>query len=215
MKIEGTFKDEGNIFFVSDLHYGHENIIRFCNRPFAGVDEMNAQIREELSSKLDENSILFDLGDLSHRASENDVCDLLDAIPTKNIYKVMGNHDKHKMYFGKSDSLRKRFKVLCDLAEIKVERDSKEYRVILSHYPLISWNCMNKGSIHLHGHTHGNLDSFASERSSLMVDVGYDATLAKGIGSFVIPFGAVLDHFYAKTGGEEFGAWVKSFFKER
>lgn len=55
--------NEQNIFFTSDTHFWHENIIKFCNRPFSSVEEMNDTIIENWNKVVGENDIVFHLGD--------------------------------------------------------------------------------------------------------------------------------------------------------
>jgi calcineurin-like phosphoesterase family protein len=52
-----------NIWFTADFHLGHKNIIRYCNRPFQTVEEMNQEILERLNSRVKANDILYFLGD--------------------------------------------------------------------------------------------------------------------------------------------------------
>jgi calcineurin-like phosphoesterase family protein len=52
-----------NVWFTSDFHLGHRNIIRYCNRPFDSTDDMDATILANLNKKVGENDILYFLGD--------------------------------------------------------------------------------------------------------------------------------------------------------
>ena len=52
-----------NIWFTADFHLGHKNIIRYCNRPFETVEEMNHTILERLNACVKANDILYFLGD--------------------------------------------------------------------------------------------------------------------------------------------------------
>ena len=52
-----------NVWFTADFHLGHKNIIRYCNRPFDTVEEMNRTILEQLNSLVKTNGILYFLGD--------------------------------------------------------------------------------------------------------------------------------------------------------
>ena len=52
-----------NIWFTADFHLGHKNIIRYCNRPFQTVEEMNQEILERLNSRVKPTDILYFLGD--------------------------------------------------------------------------------------------------------------------------------------------------------
>ena len=54
-----------NIWFTADFHLGHKNIIRYCNRPFDTVEEMNRTIIERLNSLVKTNDILYFLGGTS------------------------------------------------------------------------------------------------------------------------------------------------------
>jgi calcineurin-like phosphoesterase family protein len=39
-----------NTWLTADFHLGHANIIRYCSRPFATVDEMDQAILEQLNA---------------------------------------------------------------------------------------------------------------------------------------------------------------------
>ena len=52
-----------NTWFTSDFHLGHRNIIRYCNRPFQSTGEMDAAILDNLNSRVQQNDILYFLGD--------------------------------------------------------------------------------------------------------------------------------------------------------
>lgn len=82
-----------NFWFISDTHFGHENIIKYCNRPFKDADEMNETIINNWNERVDKEDTVFHLGDLCfkkmHRG-ENIVARL-----NGNIILIKGNHD-HK-----------------------------------------------------------------------------------------------------------------------
>ena len=213
MKIKTPFEitAESNVFFMSDLHYGHKNIIEIDKRPYDTIESMNEYIVQELKTKLRPTDILFDLGDLFWKSTNIKTCrEVLDSIPTQNLYKVLGNHDQYKHYLNSpTNSLYDRFINIADLCDIVIKYDEKEYQVVLSHYPVLDWNHMYIGSLHIYGHTHGHTDNWVNKGPRLMVDVGFSASLAKNYGSFIIPFSAIIDHFKVKTGGVEFRKWAQ------
>ena len=53
------------IFFTSDTHFWHVNIIKYCNRPFETIEEMNETIIEKWNSKISKDDIVFNLGDFA------------------------------------------------------------------------------------------------------------------------------------------------------
>lgn len=214
MKIKEKFvstKDKGRILFMSDIHYNHSNIIRHSHRPFCSIEEMNQYIIQELKDKVKPEDVLFDLGDMTWRLTQQEICDFLDQIPTKNIYKIVGNHDKYGIYYGSGGiDVRERLKMIADILDIQVEswRTGKTYMVTTSHYPMISWNHKPHGSIHLHGHCHSNIDSYNDSSSDLRVDLSYDGGLSKSLGSFIIDFEDIIKFFDNKTGGMDYRNWT-------
>ena len=63
--IQTNFSDASNIFFTSDTHFSHENIMHFCNRPFKTIEEMNDTLIENWNKVVNKDSIVFHLGDFA------------------------------------------------------------------------------------------------------------------------------------------------------
>lgn len=151
--------DKQNIFFISDLHIGHKNVIKFDNRPFKNVDEMHTQMIQNWNSVVGDDDIVYFLGDLSF--SRDELTKWFIYSLKGKIHFIMGNHDKYKSIskFGRWENI---YEYGTEI-NIKDEgsassRGSQGYqRIIMSHYPILSWNKAHYGSWHLHGHTHGNL----------------------------------------------------------
>lgn len=148
-----------NIFFISDLHIGHKNVIKFDGRPFKDVDEMHYKMINNWNSVVGHDDIVYYLGDLSF-SRDSLTKWFIESISGK-IYFIMGNHDKYK-----SISSLGRWENIHEYGtEINVKdedtdknRGSQGYqRIIMSHYPILSWNKAHYGSWHLHGHCHGSL----------------------------------------------------------
>jgi len=170
MKIKEPFnKDE--VFFTSDTHFFHDNIIKYCNRPFKDANEMNDAIITLWNKTIPKDGIVFHLGDVAMNHTKSNTNDLLNQL-NGTIYLMIGNHDRH--------ALRKhpRFQLVSDLLEIQVEDDELTYgmqHVVMCHYPMLAWNGSHKGSWQLFGHVHGGL----SNKGNLSVkptqlDVGVD-----------------------------------------
>lgn len=86
-----------NTFFTSDTHFYHANILKYCNRPFSSVEEMNEKLIENWNSVVGKNDIVWHLGDFSFGKKEN----VSEIVPKLNgrINLVMGNHDHQKIKF--------------------------------------------------------------------------------------------------------------------
>lgn len=144
-----------NIFFTSDFHFGHANIIRHCNRPFSNVEEMNEILIERFNSRVKAGDLVYDLGDVSFKKSPEIYLSRLNG----SITRIKGNHDENKH--------------LPDILSYKPsgmkDNDGNQLRIVLCHYPMRSWNSSYHGSWHLFGHEHGNMPPFG-----LSFDIGVD-----------------------------------------
>lgn len=82
----------GRILITSDLHFGHKNIIEYCNRPFANVEDMNKQLIERWSETVGWDDTVYVLGDFTFLSQEQtaEICSQLSG----KIKLVKGNHDK-------------------------------------------------------------------------------------------------------------------------
>ena len=82
------------IFLTSDLHLGHENIIKYCNRPFDSVHEMNSVLIENWNKTINKNDIVYFLGDLAFsRGNKEKVLCFMNSLNGKKIF-IRGNHDR-------------------------------------------------------------------------------------------------------------------------
>jgi calcineurin-like phosphoesterase family protein len=80
------------IFFTSDLHFGHANIIQYCNRPFNSVEHMNGVLMSNWNSVVTEDDKVIVLGDFAMgKISETlPVAERLNGMK----FLVPGNHDR-------------------------------------------------------------------------------------------------------------------------
>ena len=156
-----------NVFFTSDHHFGHKNIIRFSDRPFETVEEMDEAMVERWNEVVGERDHVFHLGDVSLHGPQR-TRELLDRL-NGHIYLVIGNHEKSAM----NTVCRDRFEWRKDLFDLRIhdEEDSKRQYIVLCHYAMRVWNRSFHGSWHLYGHSHGTLPD---DPQSLSFDAGVD-----------------------------------------
>lgn len=159
-------------FFTSDLHIGHYNIIRHCDRPFSSVKEMDETIIQNWNNVVTEEDTVYLLGDI-YMKNPQIVGKLLDELKGK-IVLVKGNHDKLKDI--KRYVTPGRIDIIHEFGtEISYKKDEKEYHFVLCHYPIWSWNRKYHFSIHLHGHDHFKDPLWNDfDKNGLSMDVGVD-----------------------------------------
>lgn len=146
--------DNENIFFTSDLHFFHKNVIKFCNRPYTDVDEMNDKLIENWNNTITNKDIVFVLGDTFWFNDSEKIKKVLNSLNGKMIYFIPGNHDDFEKYYRIFDNDRY---VFCE--DIVVLYTSK-YEIWLCHYPLTTWphRVNNENCINLFGHIHSKKD---------------------------------------------------------
>jgi len=138
------------IWFTADHHFGHANVIKFCNRPFADVEEMNEIMVERWNEVVKSSDWVYHLGDFT--LGNFEVFKEFALRLNGRILIVPGGHDKRWMNDKKRRPVNK-VEILPKLHEIKVG----ERTIVLCHYPMLSWEKSHYGSLHLHGHSHGKL----------------------------------------------------------
>ena len=137
------------IYYTADLHLGHKNIIKLVGRPFLTVEEMDAALIENWNAVVGKDDTVYVLGDFSFR-SAGSVKPVLKALNgTKHL--IVGNHDKSWM---KNVRAEEYFASVSALLEI----DDGDTHITLCHYPMLSWNKVAHGAIHIHGHIHNNTE---------------------------------------------------------
>lgn len=134
------------IWFTSDLHLGHKNIIKYCNRPFGTVEQMDSILIKTINEFVKEKDTLYILGDFCMYGSYNKRNNYREQINCKDVNLIIGNHDTRLLAKGKKSP----FQSEQDYKELKYNKTL----FCLSHYPFSSWHNMDRGSVMLHGHIH-------------------------------------------------------------
>lgn len=172
------------VWFTADTHFGHGNIIKYCERPFLSPAELAAvradprgklrlsaetvcrhddALLDAINARVGEHDTLWVLGDFCW-GGLTEARQYRDRIRCRNVHLVWGNHD-HR-------SVRPVFGTAIEQGMIAVEGQD----IWLNHYPLRSWNKSFHGSWHLYGHVHGRLGREDADRPGTLVkDVGVDA----------------------------------------
>ena len=159
------------IYFHSDTHFCHTNIIKYCNRPFKSIDEMNKTLINNWNSVVDSDDTVYFLGDFCLGSKDN-IINIFNQLNGNKIL-VRGNHDRGTVAFYE----RVGFKVLTN-APIKID----EYKILLSHAPVPD-NVIPHGYINIHGHIHNKkiCDNYPDYNSDIHFNVSSDAILFKPI----------------------------------
>ena len=79
------------VFVIADTHFGHANIIRYCNRPFASVEDMDAALIKKWNETVSNDDTVIHLGDVGLGRKER-IGDIIGSLNGRKIL-IMGNHD--------------------------------------------------------------------------------------------------------------------------
>lgn len=171
-KIEGKtrdiceYVDLDKIFFTSDSHFFHENVIKFNNRPFKNGNHMNEEMIRLWNEVVPIDGHVFHLGDFS-LGSPNKTLEILNRLNGK-IYLLKGNHEKSVM---RKQMVRDKFEWIKERYELEVSDDGEKRIIVMQHYAMRVWNKSHRGAYHLYGHSHGFMEHTPWGRS---MDVGVD-----------------------------------------
>ena len=174
------------VWLCSDSHYGHKNICRGVTswrlpdgripiektRDFDTIEQMNEAIVDGINSVVGQDDILIHLGDFSFGGFEN-IQKFRDRIICKEIHLILGNHDTH-IENNKGD-VQELFTSVNHYTRLLY----KNKTFVLCHFPISSWDSLNKGHIHLHGHVH--LPTNLRFGKGKKMDVGFDGHPTFGV----------------------------------
>ncbi len=139
-------------YYISDLHFFHEGVLRMDQRPFANLEEMHQAIVGRWNHKITNGDTVYILGDVSMKGKKEEVISLVATLKGKKVL-VKGNHDDVSDY-----RYQQLFTEICEYKEIHDSVEGKSYSLVLCHYPIFSWTKMNRGTVHLYGHTHNTAE---------------------------------------------------------
>ncbi|MCM1164751.1 MAG: metallophosphoesterase family protein [Lachnospiraceae bacterium] len=131
------------IYYISDLHLGHEKVITYSERPFSSLEEMDRTLIANWRAVVRPDDEVYILGDLIYKAPDPKI--YLEQL-TGRLHLIKGNHDSYI----KNQSCRQFFE---SVDETKTIADEGR-RVFMSHYPHAEWPGYYRNAIHLFGHIH-------------------------------------------------------------
>ena len=172
------------VWFTADTHFGHKNIIKYCNRPFLDERERqlaksdqrgdcnlsdetvrrhDAGILDAINTRVDQQDTLWVLGDFCWGKLEQ-ARHYRDRIQCRDVRLVWGSHD-HR-------SVGEVFQQTIEQGMVRANGQ----KIWLNHYPMRTWDKSFHGSWHLYGHVHGALVGEDEQQNwRLAKDVGVDA----------------------------------------
>lgn len=147
--------------FTSDTHFGHANIIKYCNRPFKSFAEMDNEMVHRWNTVVQPSDAVYHLGDFAfgRDATDEYIANIAHRL-NGNVHFILGNHDKN------IQRLDWFFESIKPYDEIEVEGQ----RIVLFHYGLRTWHHDLRGVWQLYGHSHGGLPPFGKS-----LDIGVDS----------------------------------------
>lgn len=130
-------------YAIADTHFGHENVIKYGNRPFQDALEMDEQLIASWNSVVDEDDLVYVLGDFTLSRRIDVIANLVNRLKGRKVL-IMGNHDtrKPKDY------------VECGFEVATRKPMMVEPGVILMHEPFSDPSFIVPNYIYFFGHVH-------------------------------------------------------------
>jgi calcineurin-like phosphoesterase family protein len=146
-------KENFMFFFTADEHYGHRNIIKYCNRPFNSVLEMDQEIIKRHNAVVKSTDTVIHAGDFS--LSQKSVAQKYVAQLNGSHIFLQGSHDRWLNDNGKIHEVW--------------EKNVEGHFIVVCHYAMRVWARSHYGSWMLYGHSHGKLPPVGKQH-----DIGVD-----------------------------------------
>ncbi len=173
VKVDVKYKDGSKIFFTSDTHFGHCNIIKFCDRPFKDTEEMDRVLIENWNNKVPEDGLVFHLGDFGWGGYQEykKIRERLNG----NIILIKGNHD-----FRNGCQSEAQYNKLFEFSTQQLLIEIEGRKVYLNHVPFLCYGGTYrdpKGLVYqLFGHVHSGRNGKGEdiERLKYLFPTQYD-----------------------------------------
>jgi len=140
-------------WFTADEHYGHVKIIKYSDRPFGSIEDMDECLISNHNSIVDKNDITVHAGDFCLLNKKEDVYKKYINRLNGNHVMLVGSHDHWQSGSGRY-IWRKRI---------------EGQLIIVCHYAMRVWECSHYNSWHLFGHSHCRLEGIGKS-----FDIGVD-----------------------------------------
>lgn len=136
-----------NYWVISDTHFSHENIIKFCNRPFVDKWHMNEMMIQNWNSLIAPQDKVYHLGDVYFESNEE--AEKIMARLNGHKRLILGNHDNPK------DRAIWRY-----FDQVSMWKVFSEFKLLMTHVPVhpstFELNGQREDWINVHGHIHNN-----------------------------------------------------------
>lgn len=148
-----------DVWFTSDTHFNHRNIIQYSNRPYRTIEDMNEGLIESWNARVKPNDEIYHLGDFA--LGKSDTIEPLLKRLNGCKYLIVGNHD------GAATTRAQGWNRVRHYDEIRIGGQL----IVLCHYAMRVWCKSHRGSWHLYGHSHGSLPDIGGKTIDVGVDV--------------------------------------------
>lgn len=148
-----------DVWFISDTHFGHRNIITYCRPQYSSLEDMEADLVARWNARVKPQDLVYHLGDFAWKAQ-----DAIRVRPLLNgtIRLVVGNHDDIVGYAAAGLFQR-----------IDMWRQFREHGFTASHVPMRAEQ-IRHGAFNVHGHVHGDLTGLEAFHRDVSVEsIGY------------------------------------------
>ena len=139
-------------YYISDPHFGHAGIIKFCNRPFSDVREMDRQMTNLWNARVGKDDDVWILGDIVFDRHEDPASYLARLSGRKHL--IIGNHDERNVSLVDPAIGGTKFGACFESVDYALRRtDGKGRKIWMSHYPLLEGP---RDTWILYGHIHNH-----------------------------------------------------------
>lgn len=138
------------IYYISDTHFGHRNILKMDGRPFSTIEEMDDELIQRWNKRVTNEDDVYILGDFAFRNGKTASWYLKQLKGRKHL--IIGNHDQVTIQD------KQAVEYFTSIEKMSLINDQNQ-TVSLCHFPVAEWNGKRRGGYHVFGHLHCRRDT--------------------------------------------------------